>query len=84
MASVQINHDCDDTSCLVTVDIQNPGNDRFEVEYDFAAYNSDSVIIFEIDKSLTVPANHSSSVTRYFPVEAKPRMFTAGSETLRL
>ena len=84
MASVNINHNCDATSCLVTVDIQNPGNDRFEVDYEFAAYNSDKVIVFEIDKSLQVPANHSSSVTRYFPVESKPRMFTSGSETLRL
>lgn len=81
---VNVDYECDESICDVLVDIQNPGPDSFKVEYHFSAYASGSTLVGELEESFEVPGHYMETLTRQVPVTAKPRIFGAGSTTLRL
>jgi len=80
---VDVNHDCNETTCEVLVEIQNPSKYSYDVDYDFAAFDRDSGVLVELDESIEIEANQSWSYQYVFPVTSKPMMITSGSGTFR-
>lgn len=83
-ANVKITHDCTATECEVLVEIRNPGNDSFKVEYEFEAFDRDSKLLAELDESMEIEGRLSWSHHYVIPVAAKPMMIGAGSSVTRV
>ena len=81
---VNLSHDCSETSCEVFVEVRNPGNDPFLVEYEFAAFDRDSKQIVKLDESKEVEGRLSWSHQYSFPVTSEPARTISGTGYTRI
>lgn len=81
---VDVDWDCDDANCDVVVDVRNPGDDAFHVEYNFTAYTSDSTTLIELSDSFEVSGNQSFTTSQTITVASKPSLFSVGTASTRL
>ena len=83
--TVNTDHECTDTECNVQIVINNPGADSFEISYHFLSYQQGSATLAgELEGSYTVAGYQSTTLSKQFPVTAKPNSVSAGVEVTRL
>jgi len=85
--AVQTRHDCNDDYCNVEIEIQNFGNDVFDIEYEISAYKtsgaSSTALVGEVKGSHTVSGGQSITLTKRFRVVGRPNTVASSTVSTR-
>lgn len=82
-ASVQTSHECTETECAVTIAISNPGNNEFQISYDFTAAKSGVGVVGELEGNYSIAAGESITLHETFAVTEKPNGMGVGTTIAR-
>jgi hypothetical protein len=82
-ANIQTSHECSDTECTVVVWMHNPGNDTFDITYEFTAQKFGVGKVGELKGSYTLVGRENLRLEERFPVSEKPNAVGVGAGVTR-